>query len=1477
MTYSPFTATGDGSTTAYSIAFDYINTSDVKATVNNVATTAFTVSGSTVTFTTAPPSGQAIKIFRSTDNVTIQSDFQSGSALRAVDLNDNFTQLLYVTQESTDTSDEANTDAAAAVVTANSASTAATNAVNTANAASTAATSATNTANAASTAATNATNTANSAATDASNAVSTANTAASDASSAVSTANTASTNASNAVTTANTASTNATAAVNSANTAVSTANTASTNASNAVATANAASSNATTALNNSRESDGAGGFNTAIDKANTAVTTANTASTNASTAVSTANTASSNASTAVSTANTANATANAAAATVASAVLYTPVANFASFPSSPSNQDRIEVTDSTGLESQSIITGIPSGFTGSSDLTMRLEYNSSTSKWEFKQYFAEDPEARYMPLAGGTMTGDLNLGTSTNVVFEGSSADDYETTLTVTDPTADRTITLPNVTGTVVTTGDTGSVTSTMITDGTIVNADINASAEIAVSKLANGTAHQLLQTDSGGSGVEFTSNVDVPGTLDVTSAATFDSTVDVTGLLKIGTGSTVTPDGNADDFVIDKGAADTGLSILSTTTGRIYFGDAADHEAGSIRYVHTDNSLRFETASSEALRIDSSGRLLVGTTANTSVGNGSKLQIKGSGAADSSLSLIRTAAGGGEFHFAAGSSGTNVGNNNGLGFIKFLGYHTNGYDEYARIEAYVDGTNGDGDAPGRLVFKTSSDGSASPTERMRIDSSGTLTVGPQYDRLNVNPGSGSYDGDPTSVVIDGRTNDGNATAFKIDRYDGSGSASTKFFINYAGNVGIANTSPHQALDIGGTSTSLIKFTPSSYGTGATDGAQIGVNFGGLDVWQYENNYLRFGTNNTERVRIDSSGNVGIGITSPSQKLHVNGTAFVADDHIRLLLDSGNGRLQIRSSSDTTNVDIFGSNGQAFFAGNVGIGTTSPGHNLEVKGSFPDFAIVDSDTTNDKFRILHNGGATQLQVDPNNVSSSSHLLVSVDGSERMRIDSSGNLGIGLTSPQTRFHSAGTTNGAQATFGTASSGLKISTFQKTHNDAGVTLDAQHSTHGTLRFATTGTERLRIDSSGIVKIGTGSTVTPDGNADDFVIDKGAADTGLSILSTTTGRIYFGDAADHEAGSIRYVHTDNSLRFETASSEALRIDSSGNVGIGISNPGYRLEIEATANDIARFSGANTGNLVIRNATSNEVILHTGTSDALIFGTNGNNERMRIDSSGRLLVGTTSADLGNMSVASTAHTSLSIRAGSGNHNSNIFFADATSGNGAAVGVIQFKHSDNSLRISVDGPERMRITSDGCVLINGTSVVSRSQAVFFQIGEGSNSFGIQHNNSSNVIELTTEVGTTVARNHFTFKNSNGTVGSINTSGSSTAFNTSSDYRLKENIVDLNGAITRIKQLQPRRFNFIADDTTTVDGFIAHEAQTVVPEAVTGTHNEVDDDGNAVMQGIDQSKLVPLLTAALQEAIAKIETLEAKVAALEAE
>jgi hypothetical protein len=125
-------------------------------------------------------------------------------------------------------------------------------------------------------------------------------------------------------------------------------------------------------------------------------------------------------------------------------------------------------------------------------------------------------------------------------------------------------------------------------------------------------------------------------------------------------------------------------------------------------------------------------------------------------------------------------------------------------------------------------------------------------------------------------------------------------------------------------------------------------------------------------------------------------------------------------------------------------------------------------------------------------------------------------------------------------------------------------------------------------------------------------------------------------------------------------------------------------------------------------------------------------------------------------------------------------------------------------------------------------------------------------------------------RYRISFRKDGTTIGSIVTTGSNTAYNTSSDHRLKENVNYTWDATTRLKQLKPARFNFIADGTdTVVDGFIAHEAQAVVPESVSGTHNEVDEDGNPEYQGIDHSKLVPLLVKTIQELEARITALEA--------
>ena len=216
---------------------------------------------------------------------------------------------------------------------------------------------------------------------------------------------------------------------------------------------------------------------------------------------------------------------------------------------------------------------------------------------------------------------------------------------------------------------------------------------------------------------------------------------------------------------------------------------------------------------------------------------------------------------------------------------------------------------------------------------------------------------------------------------------------------------------------------------------------------------------------------------------------------------------------------------------------------------------------------------------------------------------------------------------------------------------------------------------------------------------------------------------------------------------------------------------------------------------------------------------------------------------------------------------------------NSAGAGALTFGTGTTSTT------ERMRILSDGRVLIGTTSELF-SQGVLQVKGNGA--------------ENIARFGAGADAESIIFENASGTaVGSIQVNTSATAFNTSSDYRLKTEVTYDWNATTRLKQLKPARFKWISEGDTAefVDGFLANEAQTVVPEAVSGTHNEVevwkdgeelpdgvsvgdnklDADGNTIpiMQGIDQAKIVPLLTKALIESVTKIEALEARITALE--
>ena len=201
----------------------------------------------------------------------------------------------------------------------------------------------------------------------------------------------------------------------------------------------------------------------------------------------------------------------------------------------------------------------------------------------------------------------------------------------------------------------------------------------------------------------------------------------------------------------------------------------------------------------------------------------------------------------------------------------------------------------------------------------------------------------------------------------------------------------------------------------------------------------------------------------------------------------------------------------------------------------------------------------------------------------------------------------------------------------------------------------------------------------------------------------------------------------------------------------------------------------------------------------------------------------------------------------------------------------IDSSHSSNTkphMDFRLDADLTVRFDSGGRVLVGGITAnnVSGSDARFQVSYAKTSQFGIHIRPSDN---------NTGGGQPMLFQNQAGTsIGSISADASNVAFNTSSDYRLKENVVAISDGITRLKTLKPSRFNFKINPSKTVDGFLAHEV-TAVPEAITGTKDEVDSDNNPVYQGIDQSKLVPLLVAAVQEAIVKIETLETKVASLE--
>ena len=630
----------------------------------------------------------------------------------------------------------------------------------------------------------------------------------------------------------------------------------------------------------------------------------------------------------------------------------------------------------------------------------------------------------------------------------------------------------------------------------------------------------------------------------------------------------------------------------------------------------------------------------------------------------------------------------------------------------------------------------------------------------------------------------------------------------------------------------------------------------------------------------TEHMRIDSSGLVAIGTSSPvsTAQLTVGGTSRIAPV-------SGNGLLLASGGSDRMFIST---------AGNVGIGTSSPTQTLHLKSADPVIRLEDSSPDGVYAQIDGAGGGLILSADGGNGSASSFIGFRVDGtasgSEKMRIDSSGNVGIGVTSLVTgssrRILQVSTgSDGGQIAFADSTTEAANPRIFAT-NKSDLKLASANSGASTIQFitgTTTPAERMRIDSSGNVGIGTSS---PDGT---LHVKDAVAQVYIQSNDGQPAQIVFGDVSDASRGRINYDSSDNIIFENNNLAERMRIDASGNLLVGTTN------VNPAANNVTGHAlkagglaeHANSGAVVMRlNRTDSDgdiLQFYKGTGTVGSIGTNGGDlfvgtgdtNILFADGSDKIMPATTggatrdaaidlgttggrfkhlylsgAVNSGSVSVVQAASANMTIQGGDGN-SKNIVFAKTTGGTQQA----KISAVGDDLRFTTGTTnEAMRIDSSRNLLVGKTSTAAGDGTVI-----GSN--GVSNCTASGAASLILNRQSSNG-DCLEFRRQNVKVGSVSVSGTNATFNTSSDQRLKDNIVDAPSASDDIDAIQVRSFDWKTDGSHQKYGMVAQELQSVAPEAVSEGATEED------MMGVDYSKLVPML-------VKEIQSLRARVAQLE--
>jgi len=943
--------------------------------------------------------------------------------------------------------------------------------------------------------------------------------------------------------------------------------------------------------------------------------------------------------------------------------------------------------------------------------------------------------------------------------------------------------------------GSAVQISSANIPSGTIVDSDINAAAEIAVSKLADGAARQLLQTDAAGSGVEWTSNVDVPGTLDVTGAATFDSSVAVTGALTksgnnvvtVGDTGTVTSTMIANNTIVNEDI-NSSAAIVDTKLATISTAGKVSNSATTATSSNTANAIVARDASGDF----SAGAITASLTGNADTAT--------------KLNSSRTFAVTGDVIGTVSSdltSGASIGTSIASGVI--VDADINASAEIA-VSKLADGA-------ARQLLQTDAAGTGVEWTS-NVDVPGTLDV----------TGAATFD---SSVAVTGTlTKSGNNVVTVGD----TGTVTSTMIldgtivngdINASAAIAGTKISPNfgsQNVTTTGTSTAA-SFIPTS-STVPTNG-----------VYLPSANSVALATNGTGRLFVDSSGNVGVGAASLNNKFEVVGNALLRANGQLKLGDATNQQISVIQNSGASNTSqiefltgaIPTERLRITSDGKVGVGTSAPSALFHLKGN-PSAIIhlqAANDTVSNYITFRNAADATRGYLEYNYASD--YLSIATANSTRVRIDSSGRVGIGTTSPNSKLHlrEAGASsvylqcenNGGSASFyaGLTSSGDMLLT----------------GNNALLFQAGSFTERARITSSGQLLVGTSSALTLDsfttygiqqfsaGNVSNqgillengvnggghgkltFAKNRQGSSGGTTIVNSgdTLGAFYFygADGSKYVQAAFISAQVDGTpgvndmpgrLVFSTTAdgsaspTERLRITSDGKVGVGTSSPAAILHTVTSASfdptGVSNFAGvglflqtpagvAGDGNFgsalawsrpednsrfktaiapVQEGADQDRQGLAFFTADD-VSATVAPEERVRISNAGNVGIGTTSP-IAPLHVSNNSTLDGKILVG-GNDSGGIGFDIDYSNSGATTTVIKqlYRASNADALIDIDtgiftvstgssGDESLRIDSSGRLLVGTSSARTTSTVNWLSQIEGGFLTGLGITSNSN-------------------------------------------------------------------------------------------------------------------------------------------------